>query len=75
MKTTANARKVGKDFASDINVDCWEIRGEFKAGVSIGEEYYESEPYKSKEVALCEIKGWLEGVQVKIEGTLNGLGV
>lgn len=71
--TTINAYKMGKGFVCDVDIDVWEDYGKFKASANIGEEYYESDPYKSKDLALCEVKGYLEGVKAKIEGTLQSI--
>ena len=62
-----------KDFlySCDVDVNVWEEYNVFKASVSIGEDYYKSGPYKSKDLALCEVKGWLEGVKAKIEGVIK----
>ena len=42
-------------------------------GVYIGDEYYETDPYSRKDYALCEAKGWLEGVKAQIEGVLDAI--
>ncbi len=64
----------GKKFASEVKLDTWHVSllG-FKASVDIGEDYYETGPYKSKDLALCEVKGFLEGVKAKIEGVLQSI--
>lgn len=69
-----NAYDLGKGFRCDVDFDYWKDNdGKYKASVNIGEEYYESDPYQSQDLALCEVKGWLEGVMVKIETTLNSI--
>lgn len=76
MEIGKNAYMFGKGFVCDIDVDWWtNSAGQYKACANIGEEYYESDPYKSKDLALCEIKGWLEGIRAKIDGTIKNLGV
>ena len=71
MRRDKYTYKLGKGFACDVDVDHWLDEGEFKASVHIGEEYYESDPYKADDLALCEIKGWLEGVKVKLESAIK----
>ena len=73
MTTEGYAASLGKGFVCDVDVDWWQERESYKACVHIGEEYYESDPYKSQHLALCEVKGWLEGVKSKIEGTLEAI--
>ena len=73
MNTEEYAYNMGKGFVCDVDVDVWEDYGKYKASVNIGEEYYESDPYKSKDLALCEIKGYLEGVKAKIEGLIQAI--
>lgn len=67
------AFKVGKDFTSEVELDFYQTKEGHKASVSIGEEYYESDPYQSRDLALCEVKGFLEGVKAKIEGVLQSI--
>lgn len=45
----------------------------FFVGVRIGVEYFETDPYSRKDFALCEAKGWLEGVKAQIEGVLDAI--
>lgn len=45
--------------------------GMYKASLSIGEEYYESDPYKEAAYALCEIKGYIDGLQIQIDGIMK----
>ena len=74
------AYKYGKGWAADVEFDIFQIasvghktKNRFGATVSIGEEYYETDPYPSKDLALCEVKGWLEGVKAKIEGVIKSI--
>ena len=60
-------------FSCEVDVNVWEEYNVFKASVSIGEDYYKSGPYKSKDLALCEVKGWLEGIKAEIEGVLQSI--
>lgn len=73
MNTEEYAYNMGKGFVCDVGIDWWEDNCKFKASAHIGEEYYESAPYKFKDLALCEVKGWLEGVKAKIEGTIQSI--
>jgi hypothetical protein len=73
MNAEEYAYNTGKDFTSEVELNTWHISLGFKASVDIGEEYYETDPYKSKDLALCEVKGFLEGVKEKIEGVLQSI--
>ena len=74
MDTKDYATQIGKDFTSEVELNTWHIKSEgFKASVDIGEEYYESDPYESKDLALCEVKGYLEGVKAEIEGVIQSI--
>lgn len=72
-KKKQHATDEGKKFASEVKLDTWHVSLGFKASVDIGEDYYETDPYKSKDLALCEVKGFLEGVKAKIEGVLQSI--
>ena len=73
-KTQEYAHHLGKGFSSDCDLDCWQNEaGRYKASVYVGEDYYVSDPYKAQDLALCEVKGWLEGTKVKIESTLKAI--
>lgn len=73
-KTQEYAHHLGKGFSSNCDLDCWQDEGgRYKAYVNVGEDYYESDPYKAQDLALCEVKGWLEGTKVKIESTLKAI--
>lgn len=73
MDTKDYASKIGKDFAPEVELDFYQTKEGHKATVSIGEEYYESDPYRSRDLALYEVKGLLESVKAKIEGTLQAI--
>ena len=73
MNTEEYAYNTGKDFASEVMLNTWHISLGFKVSVDIGDDYYETDPYKSKDLALCEVKGFLEGVKAKIEGVLQSI--
>ena len=69
-----HAHHLGKGFSSNCDLDCWQNEaGRYKASVFVGEDYYESDPYKAQDRALYEVKGWLEGTKVKIESTLKAI--
>lgn len=68
-----DAYQTGKDFSSVVELDVYQTKEGHKATVSIGEEFYETDPYKSKDLALSEVKGFLEGVQVQIESTIKAI--
>ena len=65
------AHEKGKTFAFEVDVDTWMEGEKHKASVFIGREYFESDLYPSRDLALCEVKGWLEGIQVKVEATIH----
>ena len=54
-----------------ISVEVYERNGRFVAGVDYGEQYYETDPYKRRDYALCEAKGYLEGIKAQIDGCLE----
>ena len=73
MNTEEYAYNIGKDFTSKVELDVYVTGEGHKASVSIGDDYYESDPYQAKDLALCEVKGFLEGVKAKIEGVLQSI--
>ena len=66
------AHNLGKGFSLDCDFDYWQD-GTYKACANVGEDYYDSDPYRSQDLALYEVKGWLEGTKVKIESTLRAI--
>ena len=73
-ETQEYAHNLGKGFSSNCDLDCWQDdAGRYKASVNVGENYYESDSYNTQDLALCEVKGWLEGTKVKIESTLKAI--
>lgn len=71
----ANAFDLGKGFAPKVYVDLWvDARGKHKGGMSIGEEYYETDPWSKKEDAINELKGCWESVKEKVEKAFNDVG-
>ena len=66
MKT--NAFELGRSFAPKVDVDLWvDARGIHKGGISIGEEYYETDPWRKREDVIRELKGYLAGIKKQIE--------
>ena len=64
----ANAFDLGKGFAPKVDVDLWvDARGIHKGGISIGEEYYETDPWSKREDVIRELKGYLAGIKEQIE--------
>ena len=65
----------GKGWCEDdlVSIEPYEFHGKSYVGVHIGEEYFEAAPYQRKDFALCEAKGWLEGVKAQIEGVLDAI--
>ena len=71
----ANAFDLGKGFAPKVDVDLWvDVRGKHTGGMSIGEEYYETDPWSKKEDAINELKGCWESVKEKVEKAFNDVG-
>ena len=71
----ANAFDLGKGFAPKVDVDLWvDARGKHKGGMSIGEEYYETDRWSKKEDAINELKGCWESVKEKVEKAFNDIG-
>ena len=56
-----------------VGIDPYEHHGKTSIGVNIGEERFDTDPYTRKDFALCEAKGWLEGVKAQIEGVLDAI--
>ena len=67
--------KFGKGWCEHglVSIDPYEHFGRTIIGVNIGEERFETDPYSRKDFALCEAKGWLEGVKAQIEGVLESI--
>lgn len=56
----------GKMFAKGINVELCKEKDLHYVSISLGEEYYETDPYKNKDYALSEANGYLEGLKTQI---------
>lgn len=50
-----------------------EQSGRWLASISIGEMYYETDPYKDKDGAVSELLGCLDALKEKIEKAINEL--
>ena len=67
--------EIGRQFAPKIsyavakNIE----RGMWIGSISIGEEYYETDPYKTKEGAVSELLGCIEELKEKTEQIINEL--
>ena len=64
---------VGKMFAESIDVEVHRKGELYYACVTWGENYYETDPYKNRDYALSEAKGYLEGLAIKLEAELNNI--
>lgn len=65
--------KLGKGWCERdlVSIDGGEREGKFFIGVTIGEQYYETDLYSRKDYALCEAKGYLEGVKAQMNEVLD----
>lgn len=54
-----------------ISVEVNENEDYYSAGINWGNEYYPTDPYKKRDHALCEAKGYLEGLKSQIDGCLE----
>lgn len=54
-----------------ISVDVNEDNGSYNVGINWGDNYYQTDPYKRRDYALCEAKGYLEGIKIQIDGCLE----
>lgn len=64
---------LGKEFADTIDVDVYHVGGRHCVSITWGENYFETDPYKNKEYALSEAKGYLEGMEQRLEAALNDI--
>ena len=53
-------------FAENIDVEIHRKGELYYVCISLGENYYETDPYKNRDYALSEAKGYLEGLKMKI---------
>ena len=65
MKSKEHYNK-GKTFAKGIDVELCKEKNLHYVSISFGKEYYETDPYKNKDYALSEAKGYLEGIKTQI---------
>jgi hypothetical protein len=56
----------GKMFAKGIDVELCKRKDLYYVSISLGEEYYETDPYQNKDYALSEAKGYLDGLKTQI---------
>lgn len=68
----------GKMFSNGVDVELCKKKDLHYVGISLGENYYETDPYKNKDYALSEAKGYLDGIRtvlcdklLEIENQLN----
>lgn len=55
-----------------ISVEVNENKGNYySVGINWGGDYYQTDPYKKRDHALCEAKGYLEGIKSQIDGCLE----
>lgn len=75
MKTDKEkARRMGKGFAYEIDINLVNTDdGRYKGEITMDNQdfYYETDPYKDKECALAEAKGFLEGLRVQIDNYIE----
>ena len=53
-------------FPSRVDCDLYLDKG-WKASISIGREYYETDRYKDKQSAVAEAYGWWEGTKRQVD--------
>lgn len=80
MKQDATSHTTGVCFAPKVDCevsmenDLEDGRRKWWVGTAcIGEEYYETDMYKSKEYAVSELIGYLEGLSVLIKKEIENL--
>ena len=68
------AYKIGKNFTSKFDAQVRnDRRGRWYGLVHIGENYYETDPYLTREGAMSELKGYLEGLTVQMQAFMEYL--
>ena len=72
MKSKEHYNK-GKMFAKGIDVELCKEKDLHYVGISFGEEYYETDPYKNEDYALSEAKGYLDGLKMKLDIELQNI--
>lgn len=68
-----NSYELGKGFAAKVDHMTSKDYGKWICSVSIGEEYYESDPCKYKANALSEVLGYLEGIEVQLKAEIEAI--
>lgn len=69
------AKTTGRMFSPGVSYEIVrnEEDGEWFASISIGEMYYETDPYKDKDGAVSELLGCLDALKEKTEEKINEL--
>ena len=69
--------KTGASFSPEVDTEVFKKReGRLKywyGSVCVGEWYYETDLYRSKDYAISEMIGYLEGLEVLIKAEINNL--
>ena len=75
MAQTKNKEQYGRDFAPDCDFKVYELNDnmDWGASVAIGDCYYETDPYKDKQDAIAEQRGYLLAIKEQIEKYLATL--
>lgn len=68
-----NIYEYGKGFALIVDHEAYKRRGKWVCSISIGDEYYESDPYQYKVNALSEVLGYLEGIDMQIKAEIEAI--
>lgn len=64
---------VGKMFAENIDIESHRKGDLHYVCISLGDNYYETDPYKEESFALSEAKGYLEGLKIKLDIELQNI--
>lgn len=60
-----------KAFLPKTDFEIYQWNGRWKVSISIGDEYYETDPYKRKEDALNEARDYLGFVKTFVDRTIK----
>lgn len=61
-----NSYRTGHSLSTDVVVEPFEDGAFYKVSISVGDEYYESDPYTNPADALNEALGYLDGLQMHL---------